>query len=83
MNSFGVGWLTAMSDCIGHWHNRVGQVHAEGLLGIPAACDADQALNKVRVDTPIAGRIGVGQVLVETREALDLVLSVFTSRPRK
>jgi hypothetical protein len=53
MNSFGVGWLTAMSDCIGHWHNRVCQVHAEGLLGIQAACDADQALNKVRVDTSI------------------------------
>jgi hypothetical protein len=63
--------------------NRFGQVHAEGFLGIQAACDADQALGKARVDTPIAGRIGVGQVLVETREALDLVLSVFTSRPRK
>jgi len=41
--------------------NRFRQIHPEGFLGIQAARDTDQALGEARVDTPIAGRIGVGE----------------------
>ena len=99
--------------------NRLGQVHAEGPLGIHTPCDNDQAFVEARVDMLVARRVGVGQcvarnvaanlqmielrrlgsqarldipqtlsvrqpseghaeILVEAREALDLVLPGIT-----
>ena len=52
----------AQIDCRGvEGVNRLGQIHAEGFLGIQASRDADKSLGEARVDTPISGRVGVGQ----------------------
>jgi len=37
------------------------QLHSYGIVSIQRACDRDQSLRKVRVDSPVPGLIGIGQ----------------------
>lgn len=55
-------------------------VDAEDLIGIELASASDEQQSQVFIDTPIAGRIGIGQGAASDRASQSQVIELFTAR---
>ena len=60
----------------------LGEIDAEGFLGIQRSCQADQSLREARVDAPVARGIGVRQRVARDRATDPEVIELGRLRPQ-